>query len=112
MAREQLAALLSEYGHADALRAALTDGRMDGSTFWDRDEAHGCAIATVLAASGHEDPAHAAFQLRGFEALEAWAQGVAPGDLPNLWADEISGSYRAAMLVRWIDEWEAERVVA
>lgn len=109
-ARTQLRMLLDVHGQAEALRTALDDGMVDGSMFWDRDDERGCPLAIVLAAGGDEDPAHAAFKLRGFESLEGWAQAIEPGDLPDLLAEEVAGPFRAAMLVRWIDEWEAERV--
>lgn len=116
-ARKQLRAMLSEYGQADALRAALTEGNVNGGIFWNDCAEHGCILGTVLAATGAEDPAHAAFTLRDFEELEAWGEWIRPGDLPNVTIQDATasvtdGPYRAAMLVRWIDEWEAERVAA
>lgn len=110
-ARAQLRMLLDVHGGADALRTALSDGMVDGTIFWEPVDDQGCVLGTVLAAHGaFGDPAHEAFTLRGFESLEGWAQHIIPGDLPDLLAEEVSGPYRAAMLVRWIDEWEAERV--
>jgi len=110
--RAQLRALLDQFGGATALKTALQDGEIDGSIFWSHRERHGCVLGTVLASRGAEDPAAAACALRGFDTLESWAQRISPGDQPFEASDKDSGSYRAAMLVRWIDEWEAERVVA
>lgn len=111
-ARTQLRMLLDVYGEAGALRTALDGGTLDGGTFWESDEQQGCVLGTVLHAFGDEDPARTAFGLRGFESLEAWSQHIAPGDIPAADRGEESGPYRAAMLVQWIDEWEAERVTA
>jgi hypothetical protein len=110
--RAQLCILLDRYGEAYALREALNDGMVDGAIFWNHEDQQGCPLAIVLAAHGDEDPAHAAFTLHGFESLEGWAQHIKPSDLPDLLAEEVSGPYRAAMLVQWINEWEAERVSA
>jgi len=110
--RAQLRRLLDEHGGAAVLRAALDAGEVNGAIFWSDRAQHGCVLATVLAAAGAEDPGPAACALRGFGVLEGWAQHVRPGDQPFAASDKDSGSYRAAMLVRWINEWEAERVLA
>lgn len=110
--RAQLRALLDQFGGETALKTALQDGEIDGRFFWSEKHQYGCVLGTVLNAAGVDDPALTACPLHDFAAVEGWATWIWLGDQPFEASDKDSGSYRAAMLVRWIDEWEAERVVA
>lgn len=116
-AKEQLGTLLGSIGPeaAATLRAAIMDGRITGDGYWDETSGVGCILGTAEHARGAEDPARAACHYSAPStsfALEDFAGPIEQGDEPGIHAFGGSGPFRAAMLVQWIDEWEAERVSA
>lgn len=116
IARTQLRLALdgveSSVAVAGCLRARLTEGRINGETYW-RDGC-GCPLGTILYFDGADDPAAEAVAMPtgSTYALEDWAHPIRPGDCPDHTLPEDSGPFRAAVLVAWIDEFEAERVAA
>lgn len=95
-----------------ALRWSLAQGRIDGSTYWRPKLKVGCPLAVVAFAEGHEfpGPVACARPTATTFALEDWAEPIRVDDVPDHTAAENSGSFRAALLVSWIDEFERERV--
>lgn len=116
VAREQLHGVLMDCTPdvIAALRAALDEGRVDGSLYWDGTRGCGCVLGTLVHARGVEDVSGTAMEYRSATtyALEDWAHRIHSGDLPDLLANEDSAAFAAACLMQWIDEFEAERVSA
>lgn len=117
VAREQLHRVLEDCTPdvIAALRSALTEGLVDGRKYWSIDNQCGCVLGTIVHARGSVFVSGDAMEYRTPEvyALEGWASPIRPGDVPeDLLPFEADGSYRAAKLVAWVDEFEAERVSA
>jgi hypothetical protein len=118
VAREQLHRVLGDClpGEVGELRNALAEGRVDGSRYWSETYGCGCVLGTIAHARGERGdevgPAAMEFAVATVYALEDWAHLIAPSDLPDLLADEDTGAFRAASLMQWIDEFEAQRVGA
>lgn len=114
--RARLRMLLDEHeAAAPALRAALQRGGVNGALYWDPDRGCGCVLGTIAAAGGDPYVSSAAMSLSNelrFLEIENWAVPIRLGHEPDAGARKSSGPYRAAMLVQWVNEWEAERVSA
>jgi hypothetical protein len=97
---------------AGALRTRLMEGLIDGETYW-RDGV-GCPLGTIAYFDGADDPADeaSARPTGSTYALEDWARPIEPGDRPDHTEHQDSGPFRAALLVSWIDELDAERVAS
>lgn len=112
--RARLRMLLDEHeAAAPVLREALARGAINGALYWDDKHGCGCVLGTVAATEGDPHTSTAAMSLSNelrFLEVENWAVPIRLGQMPDEGARRSSGPYRAAMLVRWIDEWEAERV--
>jgi hypothetical protein len=95
---------------AECLRTRLVEGRILGETYWQG--GMDCPLGTIAYFDGADDPAaEASARPTGSTyALEDWAAPIQPGDVPDLLANEDTGAFRAASLMQWIDEFEAERV--
>lgn len=120
-ARQQLWWLLGgcSPGEVAALRAALVEGRVAGWTY------ARCVIGTVAAQRVAPDASERRMRVMdvavaivaealaaiggGTTSLEEWAEPIAPGDEPDYVVNADAGPFRAALLVRWIDEWQGER---
>lgn len=113
-ARARFRLLLDEHGAAaPVLRDALEAGRVNGALYWDDKDGCGCVLGTVAATEGDPHTSTAAMMLSNelrFLEVENWAVPIRLGHVPDEGARKSSGPYRAAMLVRWVNEWEAERV--
>lgn len=117
VAREQLHRVLEDCTPAviAALRSALVEGRIDGRRYWSIDRNCGCVLGTIVHARGSvfvSGDVMERYRLWEVCALEGWASPIRPGDAIYK-RGELGhagpGLYRAAMLVAWIDEFEAER---
>ena len=85
-----------------ALREALLDGRIDGSTY---EGECCCLVGTLATARGCHYDAIPAVAPDTARPAERWFLGIRPGDTP-------STSPIAAITLDWIDQWLAARPVA
>jgi hypothetical protein len=116
LARTQLRLALAgtEPEVSGVLRDVVLNGRVDGGTYWRASEHVGCPLGWIAFAAGEGLPGAAAYArpTGSTYALEDWAAPIRRDDVPDHTQHEDSGEFRAALLVSWIDEFEAERVVA
>jgi hypothetical protein len=114
LARVQLRLALEgvEAPVAGCLRTRLVEGRISGADYWQ--DGVGCPLGTIAYFDGADDPAEEAMaRPAGLTfALEAWVKLIELGDVPDHTQPEDSGEFRAALLLAWIDEFEAGRVSA
>ncbi len=89
------------------LRAALVEGRVNGSVY---EGACSCLVGTIATVRGCDYRAlvEVGIVADAHRPAEQWfipiREGHAPVDKP-----EREGQYRAAVAVRWIDEWRVAR---
>lgn len=84
------------------LRAALTEGQVDGSTY--RGEC-ACLVGTI-ANVRQVDVEEVGLPQMASRPAELWFVPIRKGDTPD---SDSEGGFRAATAVRWIDEWSVSR---
>lgn len=94
------------------LRDRILEGKIDGCRYWRG--GCGCVLATIAFLEGSDCPPATAMgrPIEDVIRIEDWTQPIRPGDVPDHTAFDHTGPFRAALLVAWIDEFEAERVSA
>jgi hypothetical protein len=98
-----------------ALRQALSDGQVNGSTYTGK---CACLVGTIANAHGLTiqgsageviDCGVSPIRLDASRPAEQWFMAIVEGDKPG---DETEGGFRAEKAVAWIDEWVALRTAA
>ena len=97
-----------------AVRAALIEGRVDGSTY---EGACSCLVGTIATARGDEvgELVRIGIPPDASRPAEQWFMAIRPGDTfePEPVDGEREGQWRARLATRWVDEWtESRRAIA
>lgn len=125
-ARRDLRRLLESCSEDEiaGLRVAIAEGQIEGHVYWDEVARCGCVFGTVAylrllrglkgcgRVPGPIEIRQVAMDMVvefGTNDIEGFAEPIHVDVMPDPAADPRSGAYRAGMLMRWIDEWAAER---